>query len=375
MGSLTHDKIFLTPNAKFYGEKLCSFACCEQIILFWSKIILYIQGSFVSKPRNRWLINIILVVAAIALVGGSMLPLLTSTIQQSQPPTASPSPSGQTALTNQQSQLADQVRGFELVLQREPENQTALEGLAKAKIQLGDVKGAIPSIEKLAQLNPTRTQYTLSLAQAKVSTGDIEGGQNAYRAILKTKPGDSLALQGLVLTFLQQQRPDEAISFLQNTLSQAETKPGTVDVTSVQLLLGEVYANQKRYDEAIATYDRAIATNQKDVRPFLAKGSVFAVQKRYDDAIALYDRATAIDSKDFRPVLAKASVLKEQGKNDQAKPLFETAATLAPPEYKAQIQQLAQASPTPSPVNAPTVAPSPANAPTVVPSPSSTKTP
>ena len=309
-----------------------------------------------SKKSNRWLINIILVVAAIALVGGSMLPLLTSTIEQSQPPTPSPLASGQTSPAGQTSQLTDQVRGFELVLQREPENQTALQGLVDAKIKLGDVKGAIPSVEKLAALNPTQTQYTLLLAQAKVRTGDIEGGQNAYRAILKTNPSDNLALQGLVLTLLQQQRPDEAISFLQDTLTKA--KAGSTDTTTVQLLLGEVYANQKRYDEAIATYDRAIATDSKDIRPFLAKGSVLAVQKRYDDAIALYDRATAIDSKDFRPILAKASVLKEQGKNDQAKPLFETAANLAPPEYKAQIQQLAIASPTPS------IAPSPTTPPT-----------
>ena len=287
-----------------------------------------------------------------------MLPLLTSTVEQSQPPTASPL-DGQTP-TAQKSQLTDQVRGFELVLQREPENQTALQGLVDAKIKLEDVKGAIPSIEKLAALNPTQTQYTRLLAQAKIRTGDIAGGQNAYRAILKTNPSDNLALQGLVLTLLQQQRPDEAISFLQDTLT--KTKAGSADTTTVQLLLGEVYANQKRYDEAIATYDRAIATNSQDIRPFLAKGSVLAVQKRYDDAIALYDRATSLDSKDFRPVLAKASILKEQGKNDQAKPVFETAANLAPPEYKAQIQQLAIASPTPS------IAPS-------TPSPSPTTTP
>lgn len=310
-----------------------------------------------SKKSNRWLINIVLVVAAIALVGGSMLPLLTSTVEQSQPPTASPLPSGQTSPTAQKSQLTDQVRGFELVLQREPENQTALQGLVDAKIKLEDVKGAIPSIEKLAALNPTQTQYTLLLAQAKVRTGDIEGGQNAYRSILKTNPSDNLALQGLVLTLLQQQRPDEAISFLQDTLT--KTKAGSADTTTVQLLLGEVYANQKRYDEAIATYDRAITTNSQDIRPFLAKGSVLAVQKRYDDAIAFYDRATSLDSKDFRPVLAKASVLKEQGKNDQAKPLFETAANLAPPEYKAQIQQLAIASPTPSIAPSPTTTPTP----------------
>lgn len=297
-----------------------------------------------------------------------MVPLLTSTINESQPPTATPLASGQTSVAAQKSQLADQARGFELVLQREPENQTALQGLADARIKLGDVKGAIPSIEKLAALNPTQTQYTLLLAQAKVRTGDVAGGQDAYRAILKTKPGDSLALQGLVLSLLQQQRPDEAISFLQSTLKEVttvESKTASADVTSVQLLLGEVYANQKRYEDAIATYDRAIAANKQDVRPFLAKGSVLAVQKRYDDAIALYDRAIAVDSKDFRPVLAKASVLREQGKNDQAKPLFETATALAPPEYKPQIQQLAQPSPisSPSPANTSTTSPSPTNTP------------
>jgi tetratricopeptide (TPR) repeat protein len=322
----------------------------------------------VSQPRNRWLINIVLVVAAIALVGGSMLPLLTSTIKESQPPTATPLASGQTSAPDQKSQLADQARGFELVLQREPNNQTALQGLVDARIKSGDIKGAIPAIEKLAALNPTQPQYTLLLAQAKIRTGDVAGGQDAYRAILKTKPGDSLALQGLILSLLQQQRSDEAISFLQSTLkevSKTESKAGSADVTSVQLLLGEVYANQKRYDEAIATYDRAIATNKQDVRPLLAKGSVLAVQKRYDEAIALYDRATVIDSKDFRPILAKASVLREQGKNDLAKPLFETAANLAPPEYKQQIQQLAQASPSPSasPTNTPAASPSPTSTP------------
>ncbi len=297
-----------------------------------------------------------------------MLPLLTSTIEQSQPPTATPSPSGQAA-TAQKSQLEDQARGFELVLQREPENQTALQGLADARIKLGDIKGAIPSIEKLAALNPSQTQYALLLAQAKVRTGDIEGGQNAYRSILKTKPGDNLALQGLVLTLLQQQRAQEAISLLQNTLAQANKAQAgsSVDVTSVQLLLGEVYANQKRYDEAIATYDRAIADNSQDVRPFLAKGSVLAVQKRYDEAISLYDRAISVDKKDFRPVLAKASVFKEQGKNDLAKPLFETAVSLAPPEYKPQIQQLAQASLSPTPPTTPTGSPSPATGATTAP--------
>ena len=295
-----------------------------------------------------------------------MVPLLTSTVQQSQPsPVASPLPSGQASPASQQTQFQDQARGYELVLQREPNNQAALQGLADARINLGDIKGAIAPIEKLAQLNPTQSQYKLLLAQAKLKTGDFAGANQAYRDILKNKPGDSLALQGLVISLLQQKQPEEAINVLQDTLANApkanEAQAGSVDTTSVQLLLGEVYASQRRYDDAIALYDRAIAVDAKDFRPVLAKASLFAIQKRYDDAIELYDRAIATDAKDFRPVLAKASILKQQGKNDQAKPLFDSAAALAPAQYKQQIQQIANqpASPASTTSPAPTASPSP----------------
>ena len=44
---------------------------------------------------------------------------------------------------------------------------------------------------------------------------------------------------------------------------------------------------------------------------------------------------------DFRPVLAKALVLQEQGDNDAAQPLFDQATTMAPAQFKDQIQQMA----------------------------------
>jgi tetratricopeptide (TPR) repeat protein len=187
------------------------------------------------------------------------------------------------------------------------------------------VKGAIEPLEKLAKQNPNETLYSVLLAQAKQQSGDREGAAQVYRSILETKPGDMDALSGFVSLLRQQNRPEAAVGLLQDTLKKAnqanQVQPGSVDVTSVQVLLGGVYASQKRFDEAIAIYDEAAKTNKQD----------------------------------FRPVYGKAVVLKEQGKNDQAKPLFTKAADLAPAKYKDQINQMAtNASPAKPPAGAPT---------------------
>ncbi|MCA1995280.1 MAG: tetratricopeptide repeat protein, partial [Coleofasciculus sp. S288] len=174
------------------------------------------------------------------------------------------------------------------------------------------------------------TDYAVLLAQAKQQTGDREGAAQTYRSILASKPGNLNALQGIVSLLIQQDRPEAAIGVLQDTLKTApqvnEIQPGTVDISSVQLLLGQVYASQQRFTEAIAIYDEAIKANKQD----------------------------------FRPVLAKALILKEQGRMAEAKPLFTTAVSLAPAQYKDQVKQLSGDAPTPSPAaNAPTPTNSP----------------
>lgn len=269
-----------------------------------------VQNSCVTEKKNRWIINVVLVLAVVAFVGFSLIPLLSSTLGRNQSPEATPSPT-QGATASRQAELEAQAKGYELVLQREPGNQTALRGLVDARIELGDIDGTIQPLEKLAELNPNQTEYVVLLAQAKQQTGDREGAAQAYRNVLASRPGDMNALQGLVALLLQQNRPEAAVGLLQDTLKTApqanQIQAGSVDTTSVQLLLGQVYAEQERYDEAIAVYDEAIQSNRQD----------------------------------FRPILGKALILQTQGKDEEAKPLFTTAVSLAPAQYRDQINQLA----------------------------------
>ena len=232
----------------------------------------------------------------LALVGFSLLPLVGSIAQQA---------SSQAGVVPSQSpQVEAQASGYQLVLEREPENQIALRGLLEIRLKQGDLEGATAPLEQLVELHPEQTEYVVLLAQVKQRLGDEEGAVDAYYTALAKQPDNVEVLQAIVDLLLSQDRAPEAIALLQNTLD--EQADGQLDA-SVQMLLGVVLATQKRYDEAIALYDQIW-----DAHP-----------------------------DDFRPILAKALALTEQG-ND-ASPLFEQAKALAPPRYQGQIDALVTA--------------------------------
>jgi hypothetical protein len=58
-----------------------------------------------------------------------------------------------------------------LVLQREPNNQMALEKLSIIRLNSGDNQGAIALMEKLVKLHPYRQDYKTVLADAKKREG------------------------------------------------------------------------------------------------------------------------------------------------------------------------------------------------------------
>ena len=217
---------------------------------------------------------------------------------------------------DQAAQFQNQADGFTAVLEREPDNQTALLGLIEAKIGLKDLEGAVEPLERLAELNPNEPQYAIALAQTKQQLNDLEGAAQVYRNVLTQRPGDMQALEGLVALLISQERTEAAAGLLQDTLATAdqanELAPNSVDKLSVNLLLGRVYVEQQKYNEAIALYD---------------------------DLIASAEEASPTQP-DFRPTLAKALVLVETGDNEAAEPLFEQALATAPTQYKDNVKKL-----------------------------------
>ncbi|MBD2344441.1 tetratricopeptide repeat protein [Anabaena subtropica] len=93
---------------------------------------------------------------------GSMAFAGISTVQR-----AIQNPQPVTQTVSAEFSLQEQAKGYELVLQREPNNQTALEKLSLVRVQLKDFKGAREPLEKLMKLHPDRKDYQVILEDMK----------------------------------------------------------------------------------------------------------------------------------------------------------------------------------------------------------------
>ena len=257
-----------------------------------------------KKKRSSW-IYVVLGVMLFSLITVSALPLVGSVVEGRQ---FAKSTDSQTIVLSQHelAKLEAEASGYQKVLEREPDNTTALNGLLKIRLQQKNIEGAIAPLEKLANLNPEQTEYTSLLAQAKEQVKDYEGAAAAYNKVLADYPGDLYALSGITNLYLIQDMPERAIALLKNTVTLADKdspKASSISKDAVQFLLGELYTSRERYPEAIALYDE-LAKNNED---------------------------------DFRPILAKGLVLEQKGDLTAAQPILEKAYVAAPAEYKDQI--------------------------------------
>ncbi|MEM9136590.1 MAG: hypothetical protein AAGB01_04480 [Cyanobacteria bacterium P01_F01_bin.42] len=86
--------------------------------------------------------------------------------------TASSSTAEDIPLESNQASVVDLEKGYEIVLEREPDNQTALEGLVEARLAREQWESVIPPLERLVELNPTDEAYVNLMAMVQATIED-----------------------------------------------------------------------------------------------------------------------------------------------------------------------------------------------------------
>lgn len=109
--------------------------------------------------KKSTLTKFFIIFAGIAFLSSSLLGmggLISSSLNET--------PQNKNTAQSQNAQLKAEEKGFLAVLQREPNNQTALRGLVEIRMRTGDAPGTKTALEQLVKLNPTNQQYKEFLA-------------------------------------------------------------------------------------------------------------------------------------------------------------------------------------------------------------------
>jgi tetratricopeptide (TPR) repeat protein len=182
------------------------------------------------------------------------------------------------------SDFASAAASYRTALDRDPQSWLAHRGLAFALQKMGDVDGAVAALEE-----------TLAGAAA----GDGEDSR-AHRAETLALLGDLEAGRG---------NDGRAIDRFGQSLAAAPGQPG------VALRLGNALARRGRFAEAVAAYDRALATVPEAAAPAVLEKRATALVNlgRGSEALADFRRAVAAAPDDPRLRLRYAEALEYLG--------------------------------------------------------------
>ena len=121
-----------------------------------------------ENSQKKLLQRILLLGSGVAFVGSSVafMTMFGSRPQaQVQEQVVQSSPTNPTELIQQRLKAVE--KGYKQILEQEPENRFALQGLAEIRIQMKDNEGAIEPIEKLIELYPEQEGYKKVLQELK----------------------------------------------------------------------------------------------------------------------------------------------------------------------------------------------------------------
>ena len=133
--------------------------------------------------KNKTLKRLLTILFGLAFLGSTVVFMVGSLVSGER--TSSPSSTPSANVPSAEERLLLQARGYQKVLDREPENLTALSGLVRTRLEMQDLEGAIIPLEKLIELNPQQKELTTlletikqELAQKKQSEQTEENNKN-----------------------------------------------------------------------------------------------------------------------------------------------------------------------------------------------------
>lgn len=184
------------------------------------------------------------------------------------------------------------IDAYTRALELNPRHWLALSHRGNARLESGDVKGALADHEAALALRQDRFELWGNRGIARSRAGDHAGAIADQSKVVELKPEQPRGWFNRGVAKQDAGDPKGAFADFSQAL---ELRP---DYSKALLNRGNLLRDLGRLDDALRDYDRAIAAAPDDGALYSARGFVLHELKRLDAAFADFERAIALNPKD-----------------------------------------------------------------------------
>jgi tetratricopeptide (TPR) repeat protein len=240
--------------------------------------------------------------------------------------------------------VGDAVREAEAVLKVNPDQQDAHRLLANLylhnlgetqpeKVAKDSLHKAIEHFEALTRLDPTDTDSYITLGRLYRLNNEPSKAEEIFRKALNADPNSRSALVYLAQLYSDQGAYDQAVELLK------KIPEGEMDVQT-RSLLGLAYLQAGDFDNAAATYEKALAQEPENLDVRRAYAEALLRRGKSAEARTELQRVLKSDPEDGNSHLRLGQLDRQEGNFDSARKELERAKTLMPDNPEVQYQQV-----------------------------------
>lgn len=193
---------------------------------------------------------------------------------------------------------------------------------------------AIPCFSKAVSLGDKESSTLGLLATCHNKAGNILAAEIAYSQALAIDPANDDWVKGLLELYLQAKYYPQAESIVKQLLKANPKDP------QHWLIYANILIAQNRKFEAIAALETLVSLGNTAAEPVLLLGDLYAEQKLFSEAVTNY-RAALANSPDLgtKRLLNYAEILVSQNHPEEAESLLEKIEHQADPKHRTEILQ------------------------------------
>lgn len=182
---------------------------------------------------------------------------------------------------------SEKVRALEDHLASDPDDIKALRSLLELKVKANLLPDAIAIIDRLIALEPDDKDLPLLKAHLHSHAGDPEAAKQLFEDLLSKNPFLVEAYHGLVMVAYEYESGAELEAVLkrvERAIEMCKKEGRKDDLRDFRLLVAQIRVVEGKYDDALKVYERMVAEEPRDFRPYLCQGIIYSMLKKNDEA-------------------------------------------------------------------------------------------